>query len=122
MQALIQKHKNLFLAGGIFVLLGGGYYVFFGTTGAPDSGSVRVPGGIPVGPGAGLGEGATPAFTPENARIETELVSELLRLRSIKLDNRIFTDVAFQSLEDFGQELVAEPIGRINPFAPVGTQ
>jgi hypothetical protein len=115
MHELIQKHKNLFLAGGIFVLLGGGYYIFFGTTTAPNSGSIRE-----AGERFGEVSNGSSAITPQNAQIEYELVSELLRLNSIKLDNRIFTDVAFQSLEDFGQELVPEPIGRVNPFAPVG--
>jgi hypothetical protein len=115
MQAFMQKHKNLFLAGGIFVLLGGGYYIFFGTTAAPNSGSIRE-----VGERPGVVSTGASNITPQNAQIEYELVSELLRLNSIKLDNRIFTDVAFQSLEDFGQELIPEPIGRVNPFAPVG--
>jgi len=50
-----------------------------------------------------------------------EDVLELLAtLRGIKLDGSIFEDPAFRSLEDFSQELVPEPVGRENPFAPVG--
>jgi hypothetical protein len=111
-KALFQKHKNIFLFGGIFVLLSVGYYVLFGTTSAPTTGVSRISGSAIPGGGASL-------ITAENAQIEEELISELLKLRSIKLDNRIFTSPAFQSLEDFGHELVPEPVGRPNPFAPV---
>ena len=50
-----------------------------------------------------------------------EDVLELLAtLRGIELDGSIFEDPAFRSLEDFSRELVPEPVGRENPFAPVG--
>lgn len=54
--------------------------------------------------------------------IGQELIIELNRLkalRSIKRD--IFLDNAFISLEDFTQEVVAQPVGRDNPFAPIGS-
>jgi|TARA_B100001971_G_scaffold73246_3_gene67609 hypothetical protein len=51
---------------------------------------------------------------------ESNLLTFLLDLRSVKLDENIFSDPVFKSLEDFGQELTAEPIGRENPFAPIG--
>lgn len=50
---------------------------------------------------------------------ESNLLTFLLDLRAVKLDERIFSDPVFKSLEDFGQELVAEPVGRENPFAPI---
>jgi len=54
--------------------------------------------------------------------VDQDLISLLLELRSIKLDDRIFSDPAFMSLQDFSQELVQEPIGRVNPFAPLGAR
>lgn len=52
-----------------------------------------------------------------------EDVLELLAtLREIELDESIFEDPAFRSLVDFGQELVPEPVGRENPFAPIGIE
>lgn len=51
---------------------------------------------------------------------DQDLISLLLELRSITLDEDIFADPTFQSLEDFSQELVPEPVGRPNPFAPLG--
>jgi hypothetical protein len=50
----------------------------------------------------------------------SELVSLLLELRSLKLDPAIFSSQAFQALKDFSVELVPEPTGRRNPFAPIG--
>jgi hypothetical protein len=54
---------------------------------------------------------------------ERDLVATLLQLRAIGLDGTIFSDPAFQSLVDYGIEIVPEPVGRENPFAPLpGTQ
>ena len=52
---------------------------------------------------------------------DTELVTTLLALRAVKLDGTIFTDPSFTSLKDFSTEIVPEPIGRPNPFAPLGS-
>lgn len=57
----------------------------------------------------------------KNSVLETNFLSILIDLRLIKLDNSIFSDKAFQSLRDFGQDIVPEPVGRKNPFAPVDT-
>ncbi len=57
------------------------------------------------------GEVASPA--------EEELVQLLLQLRSITLDTALLEDGNFQSLQDFSQVIVEEPIGRTNPFAPL---
>ncbi|MBY0539414.1 hypothetical protein K2P56_03215 [Patescibacteria group bacterium] len=51
---------------------------------------------------------------------DQDLISLLLELKSITLDEAIFSNQAFQSLEDFSQDLVNEPVGRVNPFAPLG--
>ncbi len=51
---------------------------------------------------------------------DQDLVALLFELKSIRLDNTIFQDPLFQSLHDFGQGLVQEPVGRQNPFAPFG--
>lgn len=51
--------------------------------------------------------------------VDSDVVGVLLQLRSISLSGTIFTDPAFQSLQDFGREIVPEPAGRPNPFAPL---
>ncbi len=53
--------------------------------------------------------------------IDQDLINLLLTLNAIKLDDSIFSDPAFQSLQDFGKDLVPEPVGRPNPFAPLGS-
>ena len=52
---------------------------------------------------------------------EQEILRLLLDMRSIRLDSSIFESPAFASLRDFGQEIIPEPVGRTNPFAPVGS-
>lgn len=49
-----------------------------------------------------------------------EVLETLLALRAISLDGTIFQNPAFQSLQDFSTEIVPEPVGRQNPFAPLG--
>ena len=50
---------------------------------------------------------------------QSNLLALLLEIRTIKLDESILSDSAFRSLKDFGQEIIPEPVGRENPFAPV---
>ncbi len=51
---------------------------------------------------------------------DRELVETLLTLRSITLSGTIFNDPAFKALQDFGTTIIPEPVGRQNPFAPLG--
>lgn len=50
----------------------------------------------------------------------SELLQLLLEVRSIQLDDSIFSDPAFQELDSTVQELSPQPTGRTNPFAPLG--
>src|SRR3989344_1254522 len=52
--------------------------------------------------------------------VDKELVDTLLQLRSVTLSAAIFSEPAFTQLQDFGTEIIPEPIGRPNPFAPLG--
>ncbi|MBI2048684.1 MAG: hypothetical protein HYT30_02040 [Parcubacteria group bacterium] len=58
---------------------------------------------------------ATTASPEERAILDT-----LFQLRAIQLTGSIFSNPAFSALRDFRTEIVAEPIGRRNPFAPLG--
>ena len=49
-----------------------------------------------------------------------EIVVLLDELQAINLDGSILDDPAFQSLVDFEQKVRAEPVGRSNPFIPIG--
>lgn len=54
--------------------------------------------------------------------IGEEFLVTLLNLRTIQLDETLFSDQKFRSLEDFTITLIPEGnVGRSNPFAPIGT-
>ncbi len=50
---------------------------------------------------------------------DSEVVSTLLQLRSITLSGAIFSDPLFASLRDFSTDIIPEPAGRPDPFAPI---
>lgn len=60
---------------------------------------------------------ASPDGTNQKGR---EILALLADLKSVRLDDSIFSDPVFQSLQDTSVELVLEPKGRPNPFAPLG--
>ncbi|MFQ5661981.1 MAG: hypothetical protein ACE5F2_01885 [Candidatus Paceibacteria bacterium] len=96
-----KKYKTLILIVGAVIIAAVAYTIFFG--GEDDSLLVAEP--------------------QDNAASveESNLLTLLLDLRSVKLNDTLFSDPVFKSLEDFGQELTAEPVGRENPFAPIGS-
>jgi hypothetical protein len=95
---LIKQHKIL---SGILVvvILGAVWYEFMGTSSAP----------APV------------LSTTGNATDtqDAQLVTTLLELQAVTLSGTILSDPGFLSLQDFTTQVVSEPVGRPNPFAPV---
>lgn len=63
---------------------------------------------------------STTGGSPTQDNADQQLIASLLALRSVSLSGTILQDPAFQSLRDFGTAIVAEPVGRPNPFAPLG--
>lgn len=61
----------------------------------------------------------TEDFTTPAGESDKDLVATLLQLRSVSLEGTIFSDPSFQSLQDFGSQIIPEPVGRPNPFAPL---
>jgi hypothetical protein len=59
--------------------------------------------------------------TTTDTTLSQDLLVTLQNLHTIKLDNSIFSNAAFQSLTDFGVTIPAEEVGRRNPFAPLQT-
>lgn len=55
----------------------------------------------------------------EDTALAGDLLLVLADLRTLKLDESLFSDPVFQSLKNFRVELTPEPIGRDNPFAPL---
>ncbi len=54
-----------------------------------------------------------------SAVLRQDLVNTLLTFRTVELNPKILSEPAFLSLRDFSTEIIAEPIGRLNPFAPL---
>ncbi len=102
---MVEMLKNNKLAvGTLAVLVAVGAWYFLGGSG----------GGEPVL--------VTEDLSAPSSQVERDLVATLLQLRSVSLDGTILGDPTFQSLKDFGSEIVPEPVGRENPFAPLESQ
>lgn len=107
MMNLLREHKNIVGLGGIGILLLLGYLLFFrSSTPAPTTGQ----------------NGALIVTTVAAQGVGSDLVAILLKLQSLKLDTAVLKDPAFRSLNDFGREIPLEPVGRVNPFAPIGSE
>ena len=59
------------------------------------------------------------SFTQPTNLISQESIEILNRLNSVTLDDYVFSSPEFHELKDFELILTPQPIGRINPFAPV---
>jgi len=55
--------------------------------------------------------------TPE----EQQFLALLLKIQHITIDQKIFSDPVFLSLQDDGLPILDQPQGRTNPFAPIGS-
>jgi hypothetical protein len=54
------------------------------------------------------------------ALVGQDILNLLESLKTVTINPEIFTGQAFQNLEDFTIVIQPEPIGRANPFAPIG--
>lgn len=99
MMSLFKRYQNVFIILVVVVAVFAAYSIFF-----KDDSAVL----------------STQEVSTEEGVVDQELIALLLELRSIELDPALFDDARFESLEDSGQELVSEPVGRPNPFAPLG--
>lgn len=57
-----------------------------------------------------------------NPMINFDVLNLLAKLQATQIDATFFDGKLFTSLEDFSLEVVEEPIGRDNPFLPVGNE
>ncbi len=58
----------------------------------------------------------------DTSKMGAEVLSALNQLKTLKLDAGVFSDKTFTSLTDFSKPLNPEPVGRTNPFSPVGVE
>lgn len=109
------------MVGGALIVLTLLIVLFFGNkkapTGAANSG-LSSSSGSPI---SGIVQTGPSVTSAEAAKINQEFINQLLNLQAIKLDDSIFSSLAFQSLEDFTIVLIQPGNeGRPNPFAPFG--
>lgn len=50
---------------------------------------------------------------------DQDLVTTLLTLKAVSLSGTILSDPSFKGLKDFSTQIVQEPVGRPDPFAPL---
>lgn len=100
MIALLQRYKNIITIALVVIAAFVAYIIFF----TPERSA-------PL---------SVTAVSGAESAVEQELLTLLLELRSITLDESIFSDDRFRALKDLSQDIVTEPIGRPNPFAPLG--
>lgn len=53
--------------------------------------------------------------------VGTEIISALNQIESLKLSRDIFEDPVYRSLVDRSEPIPQEPIGKSNPFSPIGS-
>jgi hypothetical protein len=101
---MIQMIKNniIIVVGMVLVIAG---FVYFNVGAAPE---------IPA-------LSATSADTVQSKE-DRQIIDVLLKLKEIQLRTEIFADPAFTALQDVGVDIVNEPVGRRNPFAPFAVQ
>jgi hypothetical protein len=88
-------------------------YVYFFKSKAPEA-SLTSTSGSPVLP--------TTNTADTNLSIGKDFLTVLLNVKNIKLDDSIFSDLAFSSLHDSSILLIPDGTeGRPNPFAPIGS-
>lgn len=58
----------------------------------------------------------------DTSKMGAEVLSALNQLKTLRLDESVFKDKAFMSLRDFSKPLTSEPVGRVNPFSPIGVE
>lgn len=101
----ISQHKLLFI--GIIVLIAGGVWYGLSQSGAPAPALTTT------------SADGSPVTSTSGSAADQDLVGTLLTLRAVTLSGTIFSDPSFATLQDFGTTIVAEPVGRPDPFAPL---
>ncbi|PIP86707.1 hypothetical protein COV42_02595 [Candidatus Campbellbacteria bacterium CG11_big_fil_rev_8_21_14_0_20_44_21] len=105
MKNFFSRYRNVILAVAIAVLV-----FFLYKTFLSNSGEKRVL------------LGTDSADNDGSAASGREFLTTLLELRSLELDESIFSDRAFVILRDFSREVSPQPSGRPNPFAEIGNE
>jgi hypothetical protein len=83
------------------ILIGGGYFAYTSFSGGTSTADMA-------------------AATDATDGAGTQLIALLAQLQGLKMNGAIFDSPQFASLRDETTPVLSEPIGRSNPFAPIG--
>ncbi len=97
--------KTIIIGVIIVVVLAGGWY-FYGRGGSSASTSQLVSSSSDVNPATGV--------------VGANVLDVLNSVSSINIDTSFFSTPAYQSLVDYSIAVPSQPVGRANPFAPLG--
>ncbi len=107
-------NKKLILIIGLVIIAGVGYGIFISSRSpSEDSTSTRQVVGLD-------GQTSTEGVEDVTGEAGREFVTQLLAIQSINFNLNFFNDPVFRNLQDFSQVIEKQPIGRPNPFAPIG--
>ncbi|MCD5384661.1 MAG: hypothetical protein LRZ97_01970 [Candidatus Pacebacteria bacterium] len=95
---IIKQNKTVFIGAVILISI----LIFYGLSSKPPSAQHTT---------------STPSQTENTG--EREMLEMLADMKTIRLDGRIFESSTYMNLQDFSREIVPEPIGRQDPFAPL---
>jgi hypothetical protein len=98
---IFQKYKNWIIIGGILILVFIVYSMFFTKKDENDVLKTSV------------------AKTSAEI-VGSEILNALNQIESLELDRSIFSSPIYQSLKDRSQAIPPEPVGKTNPFDPIG--
>ena len=107
----LKTHKLLSVLA-LVLLIGGGWALFSSVTGGPVASTSLL----------GESSASTVAGSGSINEADQQLQETLAQVQAIQLNTPILSDPAFLSLQDIGQQIVSEPFGRDDPFAPVSAQ
>ncbi|MEJ0001963.1 MAG: hypothetical protein WDN09_02165 [bacterium] len=108
------KTKNIIIVAVIIVVLAAGYAVFFRQAPGDEANLVSSADGTMMPADSGPADVA--------GGVASDFLNLLLSVKSITLNDAIFSDPAFATLRDSSISLVPDGTeGRPNPFAPIGT-
>ncbi|MEK7652848.1 MAG: hypothetical protein AAB334_02815 [Patescibacteria group bacterium] len=97
--------KNIIITIAVAVLAFALYFFFFRGSGTNNDSGLSVE---PI-----IGKTST---------VDKSLLTLLLEMKSVKLDEELFNSAVFKSLNDYSIKIEPQEVGRINPFAPLETK
>ena len=100
----IKKNKIAVGVATVFLLIFA-YYIFFSGSGTPSTDTSLV---------------SSVSESPADALVGGQILTVLSQLKSMQMDTTFFTKPNFVNLIDYSVELAPQPVGRTNPFSPLG--